>query len=306
MDGDRQKSAAKQIKRVTNISISINIILAASKMIVGLLSGSMAVVADGIHSLSDVVTDLAVLFGVHLGSKAPDPEHPYGHGRIETFAGGFIAVALVAVGFGMVYYAAVDIARGRVVVPTAAMTVVTVASIMLKEWLYRITKRVAVRTHSSATYANAWHHRSDALSSIAVLIGIVSLMFGFHYGDQVAAVAVGVMIVWVGVSVIWDTLQELTEGAVDPQTVKQIESIINANSGIRQWHQLRSRMVGREVFLDVHILVDPNLNIAAAHEISEWLENALRTQLTRPVNVVVHIEPDLPTERLADLPAQRK
>jgi len=302
MNNDKQKIASKQIKSVTNISIGTNIILTAAKVIVGLLAGSMAVVADGIHSLSDFVTDLAVLFGVHLGSKEADLTHPYGHGRMETFSAAFVAVALAIVGLGMIYYAALDIAKGNVIVPNTAMVIVTVVSIVSKEWLYQITKRVAIKSHSAAAYANAWHHRSDAFSSVAVLIGIISLKFGFSFGDQVAAIAVGLMIIWVGASVISDTLQELTEGAVDQDTIRQVESIISANPSIRQWHQLRTRTVGREMFLDVHILVDANLDIAAAHEISEGLENALQAEITRPVNVVVHIEPDLPAERLAGPP----
>jgi len=172
------------------------------------------------------------------------------------------------------------------------------ASIVAKEWLYRATQRIAIRSHSPALYANAWHHRSDALSSVAVVIGFISLLFGFGHGDQVAAIAVGMMIIWVGVRVIGNTLQELTEGAVDQDTVEHIKSIINANHQIHKWHKLRTRTVGREVFLDLHILVDPNLSIAAAHEISDSLETALHEQITRPVNVTVHIEPDIPAMRI--------
>ncbi|MFB0525816.1 MAG: cation diffusion facilitator family transporter, partial [Phycisphaerae bacterium] len=175
--------------------------------------------------------------------------------------------------------------------------VAAIVSIISKEWLYRITQRAAIESHSPSLYANAWHHRSDALSSVAVVIGFISLLFGFGHGDQVAAIAVGMMIIWVGVRVIGDTLRELTEGAVDQDTIEHVKRIINANSAIHQWHQLRTRMVGREVFLDVHILVDPNLNVAAAHEISESLESALHQQITRPVNITVHIEPDIPALR---------
>ncbi|MBA7660723.1 Magnetosome protein MamB [subsurface metagenome] len=123
------------------------------------------------------------------------------------------------------------------------------------------------------------------------------LEFGFGYGDQVAAIAVGLMIIWVGVRVVGDSMRELTEGAVDSDTVERIRDVINANSSIRQWHKLRTRTVGREVFLDLHILVDPDLNISAAHKISESLETALNEQITRPVNITVHIEPDIPTLR---------
>ena len=291
------ESANKQIRFVTNLGIVGNLVLSAVKVGVGLFAGSMALVADGIHSLSDMATDIAVLLGVYFGSKQPDEKHQYGHGRIETFSAGFIGIALIAVGGVMIQRAAVDIAAGRYVRPGFIVLFVAIFSIVVKELLYRATKKVAVQSHSSALYANAWHHRSDSLSSVAVVAGFVSLQFGFRYGDQLAAVAVGLMIILVGIRVMTDCLSELTESAIDPDTIEHIKHIINANSSIRQWHKLRTRTVGREVFLDLHILVDPDLNVAAAHEIAESLESALNEQITRPVNITVHIEPDIPTLR---------
>ncbi len=261
------------------------------------MSGSIALMADGIHSLSDMTTDGAVLLGHYFGSKEPDEEHPYGHGRAETFTAVLIALLLVVVGSAMIYYAAIDIAKSNVAEPGIAILIVASVSVVAKELLYRLTKRVAIRTHSTALYANAWHQRSDALSSVAVVIGFVSLKFGFDYGDQIAAVAVGLMIILVGVRIIGYCLRELTESAIDRDTIEHIKDIINSDSSIRQWHKLRTRTVGREVFLDLHILVDPDLDIAAAHEISESLETALDEQISRPVNITVHIEPDTPELR---------
>jgi len=285
------------MRSVTYLGIAVNIALSIVKLVIGSLAGSLALLADGIHSLSDVATDAAVLLGLRLGSKEPDKSHPYGHGRAETLSAGIIALVLILVGGAMIYYATMAIARDQVTTPRLGVLIAAMVSIAAKEWLYRVTQKVAIRSHSSALYANAWHHRSDALSSVAVAIGFISLEFGFGHGDQVAAIAVGLMIIWVGVRVIGDSMRELTEGAVDPETIEHIEHIINANSSIRQWHKLRTRTVGREVFLDLHILVDPDLNISAAHKISESLETALNEQITRPVNITVHIEPDIPTLR---------
>ncbi|GAH50484.1 unnamed protein product, partial [marine sediment metagenome] len=162
MDEHEQKNADRQIKSVTNLGIATNIALFIIKLIVGFLSGSIALIADGVHSLSDMTTDVAVLLGVHFGSKKPDESHPYGHGRAETFSAGFIAVVLFFVGSVMIYYAAVDIAKGKVTAPYTAVLIVATFSIIAKELLYRATKRVAIRSYSSALYANAWHHRSDA------------------------------------------------------------------------------------------------------------------------------------------------
>jgi cation diffusion facilitator family transporter len=297
MNNDKQKIASRQIKSITYLGIAVNIALSVVKVIVGFLAASLAMIADGIHSLSDLATDMAVLLGLRLGSKAPDRSHPYGHGRAETFSAGLIALVLILVGAVMIYYATMAIARDEVTTPRLAVLIAAVLSIASKEWLYRVTRKVAVQSHSAALYANAWHHRSDALSSVAVVIGFILLEFGFGHGDQIAAIAVGLMIIWVGVSIIGDSLRELTEGAIDPATIERIEGIIAANSAIRQWHKLRTRTVGREIFLDLHILVDPALDVVAAHEISENLEKALHEQITRPVNIIVHIEPDIPQMR---------
>ena len=297
MDSDKLKITAKQVKSITYLGIAVNITLSVIKIAIGFLAASLAMIADGIHSLSDLATDVAVLLGLRLGSKQPDEGHPYGHGRAETFSAGLIALILILVGGVMMYYATKAIARDEITTPRLAVLIAAVFSIASKEWLYRITRKAAIQSHSAALYANAWHHRSDALSSIAVMVGFISLEFGFGHGDQVAAIAVGLMIIWVGVRIIGDSLRELTEGAVDADTIEQIKNIINTSGQIRQYHRLRTRTVGREVFLDLHILVAPELSIAAAHQIAESLEGALHEQMTRPVNITVHIEPDVPELR---------
>jgi cation diffusion facilitator family transporter len=297
MRNSKHTIADRQIKSVTYLSVVLNTTLSIIKVIIGLLAGSLALLADGIHSFSDMATDAAVLLGLHLGSKEPDQSHPYGHGRVETLSAGLIALVLILVGGAMIYYATMAIARDEVNTPRFGVLVAAIVSIATKEWLYRITQRIAIKFHSPALYANAWHHRSDALSSVAVAIGFVSLQFGFGHGDQVAAIAVGLMIIFVGVRIIGDCLRELTESSIDTATIEHIKEIINSESSIKQWHKLRTRTVGREVFVDLHILVDPDLNIAAAHEIAERLENTLDKEIARPVNITVHIEPDTPELR---------
>lgn len=294
MDNHKIEIANRQIRRITNIGIGVNLVLSACKITVGFLGNSIALVADGIHSLSDIATDVAVLIGVYFGTKKADPEHPYGHGKIETFSAVSIALALVLVGVWMIYKASINITEFEFIQPGVAVIIVALVSIISKEWLYRATKKVAVVTHSPALYANAWHHRSDALSSIAVAAGFVLMTAGFKYGDRIAAMVVGYMIVRVGGHMIFGSFQELIEGSVDQETIEHIKHIINSDSSVHQWHKLRTRMVGREVFLDLHILVDPELSIAAGHEIAENLESALHEQITRPVNITVHIEPDIP------------
>ncbi len=287
----------KDINRVTWIAVFANIFLFFLKMVVGILGNSIALITDGIHSISDTVTDITVLAGVHFGSKEPDPKHPYGHGRLETFSAAAISLVLILVGLGAIYKAGADIAKSNITQPSGFAIAAALVSIGAKEWLFRITKNVAVKSHSSALYANAWHHRSDALSSIAVLIGLSVMLMGFKYGDRIAAIIVGVLIAYVGWEIFSDCLSEFAETSVDQETIDRIAGIINSYDDIRDWHKLRTRTVGREIFLDLHILVDPELDIERAHDISEKLESMLHEQLTRPVNITIHIEPDLPELR---------
>ncbi|MBN2271122.1 MAG: cation transporter, partial [Sedimentisphaerales bacterium] len=162
MQSSKQKNATKGMKSVTYLSIATNIGLSAIKLVVGLLTGSLALVADAIHSLSDLATDGAVLVGIYFGSKKPDQSHPYGHGRLETFAAAAVAIVLVLVGGMMIYHATLSIARDEATSFHVSVLIAAIVSVAAKEWLYQVTKRAAVQFHSSALYANAWHHRSDA------------------------------------------------------------------------------------------------------------------------------------------------
>lgn len=286
----------KSIQKVTYVGLVVNIALAAVKIVCGLLVGSVSLLADGFHSFSDLATDIVVLVGTHFGSKEADHEHPYGHGRIETFSAAFVALILVLVGSGMIFKASMDVAATHDPQFHSALfgTVViwvSLLSVIAKELIYRWTRNVAMKTHSAALYANAWHHRSDSLSSIAVLIGAVAVLFGYSYGDAIAAIAVGLMIILVGVRVINGCLNELTERAVDRETIERIEKVIASEKRILGWHKLRTRSLGREIFIDLHMLVDPALNVTEAHEIADCLEQSLHDKIAQPVNVMVHIEP---------------
>ena len=292
------QSQNKSIQQVTFVGMAVNVSLSVLKIVFGSLVGSIALLTDGFHSLSDLATDVAVLVGVHFGSKEADHEHPYGHGRIETFSAALVGLILLVIGSVMIYKASMQIARlpERMERPPsfgAAMILVSLVSVISKEFIYRWTRDVAKKTHSAALYANAWHHRSDALSSLAVLIGAVAMMFGYRHGDQIAAIAVGLMIILVAVKVFSGCLNELTERAVDKDTVEQIEKIIASEKRILDWHKLRTRTLGREIFIDLHILVASDLNITAAHKISDSLEQSLHCRMTQPVNVMVHMEPKI-------------
>jgi cation diffusion facilitator family transporter len=288
----KNNEAINQILRVTWLGVIINVILVIVKIITGFVVSSMAMIADGFHSLSDLVTDFAIILGVRISQKEPDEDHPYGHGWAENFITVFTAVPLAGAGGFMVYKAIMSIMEHKITKLSYPVLTVAIIAIILKEYSFVITKKVAIRLSSSMLYANAWDHRSDALSSLAVAIGAISSMFGLAYADQIVTIIVGLMIIWVAAKILRESLGQFTARAVDAKTNQQIKQIILSQPQIRNWHKLRTRTVGRELFMDFHILVDPMLSVTEAHNIAEALEDELHRQISQPVNIVIHIEPD--------------
>lgn len=283
--------------RITLIGIVGNVLLLGLKLLFGFISGSAGLIADGIHSASDMATDLAVLGGMHLGRREADDDHPYGHGRFETLAGGVVAGILILVG-GFIAWEAVAALRGGVVnFPGVPVLLIAAISIVVKEWLYRRTIRVARDVDSAALHANAWHHRSDALSSIAVLAGGIGGLAGWGQADHFAGLIVGLMVVAAGARTLIVVLHEISEGGLAREEVARIEASIAEVDGVREWHYLRTRRVGRETFIDLHVLVAPDLSIVDAHQISSDVETSLHKACNRPANVTVHIEPDVEEQR---------
>jgi len=278
--------------RITVIGILWNVVLLIVKIAVGVLSGSAGLVADGIHSASDMATDLAVLGGMHLGRRKADATHPYGHGRFETLAGGIVAGALILVGGFIAWEGVLALYRGEHSFPGVWIIAVAALSILVKEWMYRRTARVARDVGSAALQANAWHHRSDSLSSIAVLAGGIGGMVGWGHADQLASLLVGLMVVVAGGRTLLHVMHELTEGGLSRGELRKLQAALNEVHGVHAWHQLRGRRVGREIFIDVHVLVDPELSVVSGHEISMDVEETIRGVCDQPVNVVVHVEPD--------------
>ncbi len=292
--------ATERTIRVTILGMLVNLLLAGLKLGVGLVVGSVALLADAVHSLSDLSTDIVVIVGAKLGAKPADECHPYGHGKYETLAAFFIGVVLVGAGFYLAWQAGNSLYRQEQSFPGAGVIVVAAASIFAKEAVYQFTKRVARRLKSASLHVNAWHHRSDALSSVAVLFGAIAAQAGWGYGDQAAAIVVGLMVSGVGLKAIWDILVELSEGSVSDEEQTAIVSAIERVPGVRNWHRLRTRLVGREVFMDVHVRVDPALSVSEGHNICSAIERSIVDTTERPINVVVHCEPNQPSEDDSD------
>ena len=278
--------------RVTLLGILWNVVLFVVKLVVGLLTGSAGLIADGIHSASDMATDIAVLGGMHMARRKADEDHPYGHGRFETLAGGIVAGALILVGAFLAWEGVAALYHGDHSFPGPGVIAVALISIVVKERMYRRTARIARDVGSAALQANAWHHRSDALSSIAVLAGGIGGLIGFGHADQLAGLVVGLMVVMAGARTLLRVLHELTEGGLTRRDLETIEQAIGGVPGVRKWHQLRGRRVGRETFVDVHVLVDPSLSLWDAHEISTHVEAEIRRACDLAINVIVHVEPD--------------
>jgi cation diffusion facilitator family transporter len=287
----------KNIYRVTWLGMAVNISLFVIKLIVGSWVGSLALIADALHSLSDLATDILVLLGVKIGSRPADATHPFGHGKIETIFTFGIATLLIGGGVGIVWQA---VQRFAMTANTPAGTwilVVACFSVILKEGLYQVTSQVAKKTKSAMLQANAWHQRTDALSSLAVLFGAVAIMLGWPYGDQAASLVVGLMIAYAGGGIAIKSLNELGEASVDQETREQFEKILRAQPGIDSWHRLRARRVGREIHMDIHILVEAQLTVVEGHRIAQQVEDAIQNQVGKAVSIVVHIEPNLPEEK---------
>ncbi len=282
---------SKSPEGLTLLGLGVNLGLVGLKVGLGLALGSTALLADGVHSLSDVATDFVTLGGLRLAKKPPDDTHAYGHGKFETLAGAVAALALFGVGAYLGSEAVRALRAG--VLPRLGWAVALTAalSVLLKEWLYRVTARLGKELRSAALLANAWHHRSDALSSLPVFVGGICAHFGIGGADGASALFVVAFIAGAALRILRRTLYELTEGAFSPTEREKVVAAIEAVAGVQSWHKLRTRYSGQEAFVDVHIQVNPKLSVSDSHAIASQVEEAVRKVLGGRASVVVHIEP---------------
>lgn len=283
---------ASASQRVTLVGAVVNLLLSALKLVVGVMASSAALVADGIHSLSDLASDALVWFAARHAGEAPDEEHPYGHGRFETAATLGLGILLGLVALGVVWDAVERVAEGAYPTPGMLAIWAAVISILAKEALYWYTILVARRVHSRMLQANAWHHRSDAISSIVVLLGILGAIAGWPYLDAVAAVVVGAMVAKIGWDLGWEAMQELVDSALDPEQVETARQAILSVDGVRSIHMLRTRRHGHLASADVHVQVDPRVSVSEGHMISIAVEERLKEAVEMINDVTVHIDPE--------------
>ncbi|MGB5737108.1 MAG: cation diffusion facilitator family transporter [Thiohalocapsa sp.] len=310
MEQATRDERARAVSRATAVGALWNIVLSVVKIVTGIVGHSHALVADGIHSLSDLASDALVWFAGRKAAMAPDEKHPYGHGRYETMATLALGILLLAVAFGIGWDAIHRLFSPEDLLQPEFMTLyAALASILVKEWLYWYTLAYAKRVRSDMLRANAWHHRSDAISSIVVLIGIGGTLAGLPYLDAIASVVVAVMIAKIAWELGWSAISELVDTGLDAERLEVVRQAIRDVGGVRDIHMLRTRTLAGQASADVHVLVDPFVSVSEGHLISVMVEQKLKKEIDEITDVTVHIDPEddnvapptmhLPTRRQA-------
>lgn len=286
------------IRRVTWVGFYVNAMLMVLKIVVGLYGHSDALVADGVHSMSDFATDLIVLIFVGIAYRGADSEHPYGHGKFETFASMIIGAILIAVGVGIGvsgFKTAKRCLEGGIIArPDTLTLVVAMVSIMSKELLYRYTMVTARKVDSAALRANAWHHRSDAISSIATLFGVGAAYFlgdKWIILDPIAAILIAVFIIVSAIHICRPAIDELLDKSLSPSQTKSVEEAIMGVDGVRKFHRLRTHRNGHIIIIDVHIKVDSHITVEQGHFIATNVENKLKAEFGSRLIANIHVEP---------------
>jgi len=279
-------------RKTTFASIAVNSVLMAAQIVVGVFAHSQALIADGIHSLSDLVSDFIVLLANRHSTAAPDDDHNYGHSRYETVASLFLGALLIAVGVGMLWRAGERITNLQDIPEVhASALIVAVIVLISKELLFRYMLRAAERVRSALLIANAWHARSDAASSLVVAIGIIGSMAGWRLLDPIAAAIVGFMVARMGWTFGWDALQDLSDRALDQAETEKLRMVLSSTPGVRDVHELRTRKMGDLAIVDAHILVDPLISVSEGHYIAELARARLLTN-THVMDALIHVDPE--------------
>lgn len=285
-------------KKVTYVGMAVNLILVVLKFLAGIAGSSSALVADAVHSASDFLTDFGVIVGLKFISKPADSTHAYGHGRVETAITLLMGLAIIVTGLGLMktgVYSVIQSFRGMFPErPGLIALVVGFVSIVSKEALFHYTRIVARKSGSTALEANAWHHRSDAFSSIGTVIGVGgAILLGDRWTvlDPAAALFVSVLVIKVGIDIGWSAFRELTDESISQKSVADISGVIMKVDGVLGTHKLRTRTLGRYVTVEAHVQVDPVLTVFEGHEIATDVERSIRNAHKNVAFITIHIEP---------------
>ena len=280
-------------RRVSIISGAVNLLLAIGKIIIGYAGYSQALITDGIHSLSDVISDGLVVFAAKASIQAPDEEHPYGHHRIETIAVIVIALVLLVVGISFLYPAITQLIHGtRFTQPSKFVLIMAVISALTNELLFHFCLRQGQKIQSSLLISNAWHNRSDALISLIVITSMIGGYIGWPFLDAVGAAIISSIIIYVAIKMLWKSGNELIDAATDPETIQTIQENIEQTPGVIAVHNLRTRHHGHRIFVDVHVQVAPLISVSEGHYIADTAEQRIRQAIPAIQDVAIHIDPE--------------
>jgi len=290
---DGKDARAREIKKVTLIGSAVDLVLGVAKIIGGVISSSQALIADGAHSLSDLATDFIVLYAMKHSVREADEDHPYGHRRIETLATVVLGIALLAVAAGIALDAIDRLFHTeRLKHPGMLALLIAIVSVVAKEVIYHYSMVIARKYRSNLLKANAWHSRSDSISSVIVVVGVLGSMAGLTYLDAIAAVGVSVMIAKIGWDLSLHSLRELIDTGLEPDRVDAIRETILEVDGVQSLHVLRTRRMGGDALVDVHIQVNPRLSVSEGHHISEVVRSRVIKEIDEVADVMVHIDPE--------------
>jgi cation diffusion facilitator family transporter len=281
------------VRRITWIGFVINILLSGLKLAAGYFGQSQALIADAIHSLTDTTTDLAVIAGSHYWSRPPDVGHPYGHRRLETLITVFIGLMLAAAGIGIGWRAVSTLHENQALTPGWFALGAALVSILVKEALYRWTAAAGKKIRSPALAANAWHHRSDAISSLPVLVtvGGAFIFPSWSFLDHVGAVIVSIFILHAALKITWPGVSELVDSGAPEEIQKKIVEISCSHRGVREIHKVRTRYISSSIQVDMHIVVDGSITVRDGHAIADEVESHIIAEIPEILDVVIHVDP---------------
>ncbi len=290
LNNEERKQATN---RITYWGVAVNLFLSVIKIFGGVIGQSQALLADGIHSVSDLASDAMVLVAAKHAGEDADEDHPYGHARYETLATVVLGLLLIGVAGGIAYDAILRLENpSQIKTPALFTLIIAMISILSNEGLYHATKAVAQKIRSPMLHANAWHHRSDAVSSIVVFAGIGATYLGYPLLDAIAAIIVALMIGKIGLDLSRQSMQELVDTALEPEVIENIKLTILNIDDVRHLHMLRSRRMGHNALVDVHIQVSPKLSVSEGHHIAEMVEKTVKDKFEDINDVTVHIDPE--------------
>lgn len=290
----QEKQFEKEAMKVSTVSIVVNVLLSLFKLLAGVIAHSGAMISDAIHSASDVFSTIIVMVGIHLAGRKSDKEHPYGHERMECVAAIVLATVLAVTGLGIGWSAIQSIAKestGVVVVPGVLALVAAAVSILTKEGMYWYTRFHAKRIDSSALMADAWHHRSDALSSIGALVGIAASRMGYPLMDPLASLVICFFIEKAALDIFKDAIDKMVDKACDEQTEQAIRECASKQEGVVRVDMLKTRVFGNKIYVDIEIGADGNETLREAHAVAEEVHNRIENEFPKVKHIMVHVNP---------------